>query len=135
MIKSLPVLALIIASSAVYADAWVALPESQSVQSQSGPKAFVDTQSIQILDAGQRRATVKLDFSSRPPDSVGNPAKSLKVWILVTLYDCEKHASRVESSESHFADGSVKSAKPLNTAPWLESETDPAREFVCAWQR
>jgi len=76
-------------------------------------------------------AAALIELAARKPLSI---PKLLKCWILVTLYDCEKHASRVESSESHLADGTVKSAKATNTGTWLHSETDPGRDFVCAWK-
>jgi hypothetical protein len=132
--RHLKLLALFAMSSAAHAEEWVAIPDSQSQEPSSSPKASVDTQSIEVLDAGLRRATVKLDFSLRPRDPADTPASTLKLWILVTLYDCAKHASRVESSQSILGDGTVKSAKATNTETWLQTEIDPGRDFVCAWK-
>ncbi len=127
-------LALLVVSIAAHAEDWVDIPKPQSQESSGGPKASVDSQSIEVLDSGLRRATVKLDFSSRPRDPTDTPATTLKLWILVTLYDCEKHASRVDSSQSILGDGTVKSTKATNSGTWLQTENDPGREFVCAWK-
>ena len=121
-------------SVAAHAAEWVAIPDPRSMDQSTGPKASVDTQSIEVLDSGLRRATVKLDFSARPSDPADPSASSLKLWILVTLYDCEKHASRVESSQSILVDGTVKSTKATNAGTWLQTEVDSGRDFVCSWK-
>jgi hypothetical protein len=93
----------------------------------------VDTASIEILPAGLRRARVKLDMSLVPPGK-DEPPNRLLSTISVTIFDCKKQASRIESGESQLADGTVKEWHRSNPQEvWLHTDNDIALWYVCAW--
>lgn len=100
---------------------------------QSPVSVSVDTTSIEILPSGQRRARVKNDMSLVPPDPKEPPNRPL-FFIMTTIFDCKKKASRVESGEAHLADGTVKQWQRSNPQEvWLRTDDDIALAFVCAW--
>lgn len=101
---------------------------------QAPVSVLVDTASIEILPAGLRRARVKLDMSLVPPGKDEPPNRPVSMTSL-TIFDCKKQASRVESGEAQLADGTVKEWHRSNPQEiWLRSDNDIALAYVCAWR-
>jgi hypothetical protein len=133
--RILVALTLLLATGVLKAEEWVIIPDPTSLgPSGGGPIVSLDTQSIELLDSGLRRARTQFDFSLLPRDASESSQKSLNVLVMVELYDCKKRSTQMETSEAHLADGSVKYAKAKNTGVWLRAEVDPVRDFVCAWK-
>lgn len=100
---------------------------------QSPVSVSVDTASIEIMPSGQRRAKVKHDMSLVPP-APNEPANRALYFIMLTVFDCKKQASRIESGEAHLADGTVHRWERSNPQEiWLKTDDDVALAFVCAW--
>jgi hypothetical protein len=128
-------LTLVLATGVLKAEDWVITPDPTSLGPSGGaPIVFLDTQSIEVLDSGLRRARIKTDFTSLPRGAEESTQKSLNILVTVQLYDCMKHSTQMESSEAHLADGTVKYTQAKNTGVWLQADVDPVRDFVCAWK-
>jgi hypothetical protein len=99
---------------------------------QSPISVSVDTASIEILPAGQRRARVKHDMSLVTPAPNEPPNRAL-YFIMTTTFDCKKQASRVECGEAHLTDGTATRWQRSNPQEiWLRTDDDVALAFVCA---
>jgi hypothetical protein len=127
---------LFLATGVGRAEEWVTVPDPdpQPHWPGSAPIVSVDVQSIELLDAGIRRARVKIDFSSLPQEPKVPISKSLALAVSVTLNNFRARTTRDEAFEAHLADGTVTYTKSKNPEVWLQAARDPARDFVCAWK-
>ena len=135
---NIALLTLLLASSEVHAEQWVALRKPVE-RLGDPPQILVDASSIDILEMGIRRARVKVDFlGSRPPPENIEPA-ALIFMILIKSYDCENKLRREDSMEFHSVDGSVHTSDPSKQAPWYPAPENPAADptigYVCTWKR
>jgi hypothetical protein len=122
----------LIAGTAGAGDAAHPAPE-QWFMVQAPVSISVDTASIEILPSGIRRARVKLDMS-HAPSARNEPTKRLMFDIAVIAFDCKKQTSRMESGESHLADGTVAVREGSRSEDiWLRTDTEVALAYVCAW--
>jgi hypothetical protein len=127
----------VIVSSVASADEWIVVRKLPG-PGESLPGILIDSTSIEILDAGIRRATQKTDFLGRrlKVEKLGPTAVSF--MIFVTSYDCEKRMTHLESMESDQVDGSVHALDLSRNSKWYPAPenraADPTIDFVCGWE-
>lgn len=118
-----------------HAESWVVL-RSPPETAQSPAGISVDSESIEILKSGIRRAKIEVDFLSRrlaTEQFEGNPL-SFTIWTM--LYDFEKKQEHEDAMENHWLIGSV-TILDLSGNRWYpyreNPRADPGYGFVCDW--
>jgi hypothetical protein len=136
--QQLIALTLVLLSAAAVAEEWVAV-RTPSDPGQAGlPSILVDTSSIEILDAGIRRARVRVDFLTNARIWQSPAPKAITTITWLSSYDCPKRMRRNDSMESHMFDGSVLVRDAQSGGKWEpvpeDRWTDPTIDFICRWQ-
>jgi hypothetical protein len=131
------VLVLLVASGAARAENWVVLRKPAEIGESAPAGISVDSNSIEILESGIRRARVKVDFLGHRLgfEKLDPNAFSFTIWI--NSYDCDKKMSRNDSMETHWVDGSVHTLDLSNSRWYQKAENpalDPSFDFVCGWK-